>query len=345
MNVQMNELASLAYNELIGPQKKINRSFSYGAPPIRCSESFLKCANGYGVSVPRIVSGSELFTRVINDPLYQVNERETALLKQPKLKSFLDDVRSVAEFGPGDGVKTAVLLSQIATLSAYMGIEWSKDNIVAAEQALQAVPIRFLLEENFLEQGWIPRAQEFFSKPGEVMFCIFGNTMANYEPERAQKLLLDCFNNFSNQTNTKVLMGFDCRTDNMDLQRSYGNPITAVFFLNALRYLNKVLSADFDPNNFDYEVDVTRETYGKNVNMYLTSKIDQCFDVVVNGIKKDIGFRKGERVFVGDSRKFSQDVVLDIAAKAELKISAKTGVLDDRGICLFPFVSRCGGPR
>lgn len=347
MIIQTNELVTQAYAglaELI-KDKSIDRAFSYGAPPmLSCRGDFTACAAKRGIVLPEVVSGSDLFTRVINDPAYQVNQRETALLKTAGMYGFFNKIVSVVEFGPGDGIKSNVLLSRLPKLKSYVGIDWSKSNLEAANGALKMIlpntEKKLLLEDNFLDLDWVDRTRRFIGGKGAVLFTALGNTLANYDAEQVRCFLTETMKVFAENSNRKMLLGFDCRIDDGGLNKAYGNDITALFFLNSLRYLNKLLDTDLKIENFDYDIEITRELYGKNVKMYLIPRVDQSTQAVWGGRARLINLQKGQRILVGDSRKFSQDSVIDFVGSAGLKLAPKPGILNDGGICLFPLVRK-----
>lgn len=326
------DLATSAVAGLTGSRKSIDRVFSYSAPQMQYPDAMRRFMKSrWRVEIPETTSGAELFSRVIDDPGYQILAKETALLRTDRgVADFLQSTEVLVELGPGDGRKTVIMAQKSPKLVGYYGIERTQNFVDETNQRLReaGLPSGALLG-SFTEDGWtgdLLRAINGDNARPTTVVAV-GNTLGNFPSAQCAAILQQASGAFVGQGD-KLLVGVDCTRDQDVLRMAYGNDITAVFFINSLLYLNQVMRADFDITKFNYITAWNQKTSG--VDMFIVSEQDQTVQYDGGRIK----LAKGEQILVGTSRKPCRDEILAQATSCGLKTD---GVIENKGICLFPF--------
>jgi L-histidine Nalpha-methyltransferase len=266
--------------------------------------------------------GSELFERICAQPEYYLTRVELAIMRDQIgaiCTALGPDVR-VVEYGSGSGLKTRLLLRNLASPVAYVPVEISRDALAESVASLgREFPRVEMLPvcADFTQPITLPRAAR---APRQTVVYFPGSTIGNFEPEEALRLLRQM------RTEAKqgggllpggVLVGVDLVKDRTVLEAAYNDAagITAAFTLNLLTRLNRELGADFDPAGFGHRA--RYNALAGRIETHIVSHREQ--DAHIDG--RTFHFAKGEAMLVEYSCKYTLDGFARLAARSGLRVA------------------------
>lgn len=198
--------------------------------------------------------GARLFEQITELPEYYLTRTELGILDR-----CLEDVAArvgpgarVVEFGSGSGEKTWRLLRALDRPAACVPIDIAREQLHEfAERVRGAHP----------EMDVIPLAADYtrpYELPtsvrgeGTTLFFFPGSTIGNFEPDRAVDFLANMRQ--AGGAGAALLLGADRVKDPDVLHAAYNDAagVTADFNRNALRNVNRLLGADFRPEDFEH---------------------------------------------------------------------------------------------
>ena len=270
--------------------------------------------------------GSELFEAICAQPEYYLTRSEIAILREhgPAIAAAIGPRVLLAEYGSGAGIKTRLLLRQVAQPVAYVPIEISRSALLASVAALaQEFPTLELLPvcADFTQPIQLPQPRR---APHRVAVYFPGSTIGNFERRQAVELLRGM--HALTGAHGCALVGIDLKKDLAQIEAAYNDAagVTAEFTLNLLTRLNRELDADFELAQFEH-----RARYNAvigRIETYLVSRIDQ--HVQVNGER--VHFAAGEAMLVEYSCKYAPHEFAWMAAKAGLRVAQSWTDADGR---------------
>ncbi len=250
--------------------------------------------------------GSALFERICDLPEYYQTRTERALLIRFAERIVeLSGADALVELGSGSSSKTRLLLDAIARaekLSLFVPFDVN-------EGVVQQVAADFTDHYDGLRVhgvvGDFMKHVAFIPDGGRRLVIFLGGTVGNLLPHKAVSLLSEVSNGMD--SGEFFLLGTDLVKDVDRLEAAYNDSqgVTAQFNKNALRVLNHLVDADFDPDAFEHRAFYNRETNW--IEMRLRSMRDQV--VRLPGIEMQIAFPRGEEILTEISMKYDRDGV------------------------------------
>ncbi len=283
--------------------------------------------------------GSELFEQITTLPEYYpfVAERE-ALVGSADAIAREAAADTLVELGSGSSSKTRVLLDAMhraGLLRRYIPVDVSA---AALEEAVPGLVEGYPNLEVSGVVGDFTRDLRSVPRGGRRMVCLLGGTIGNFEPEERRAFLAALADAL--EPGEKFLVGTDLIKDAETLVRAYDDTrgITAAFELNALRVLNRVLSADFDVDAFEYVAAwVPRAS---RIEMRVRAR--RAMTVRVAALDLEVDFAEGEEMRTEISTKFMRPGIA--AELAEAGFSLDRWCTDPQGRFALSLASRLPSP-
>ena len=261
-------------------------------------------------------AGSALFDKITELPEYYVTRTELALLDatSAELARLAGHGAVVIEPGSGSSLKIRKLLDSLDDPAGYVGLDISKDHLIAAcedlaedypDLSIGAVCADFTSGLN-IDHLPLPEGRRIIFFPG--------STIGNFEPKAAKAVLAGFRKGM--RPGDAVLIGAD-RVKAADvLEAAYDDAqgVTADFNLNLLNRINRELDGTLDVQKFRHlslwNADKAR------VEMHLEAREDMTFSV--NG--RSWTLRAGERLHTENSHKFTPESFETLAQEAGYEI-------------------------
>jgi len=252
--------------------------------------------------------GSQLFEAITRQPEYYPTRAERQILSEhaEEIAACLGSDVTLIEPGCGSCEKVRLLLDTVQP-QRYIAMDISEQFLLKAANQL-ALKYPWLevtgVCADFAQIGELKALPE----DGRRIAFYPGSTLGNFAPEQAQAFLRSLRQLVGKQGG--LLIGVDTHKATDTLNAAYNDAagITADFNLNVLTHLNRVLPADFDPDQFVH-VAFYNESL-RRIEMHLESRKAQT----VTCAGRVIALAQGERIHTECSYKYSQD---DFAALAE----------------------------
>jgi L-histidine Nalpha-methyltransferase len=251
--------------------------------------------------------GCRIFQQIMRMPEYYLTRSELevfsehsekiseAILSQP---GYFD----LVELGPGDGLKSKVLLKSLQRRSGhfkYVAIDISKHAISHLVRMLKEEIPGLCIQEKTGDYFQI--MQDMIQVNGSRKVILFlGSNIGNFSPDESDDFFVKL--SASTAPGDQVLIGFDLKKSPEVLHAAYDDPHghTRDFNLNYLKRINRELNADFNPENFLHHAIYNPVSGG--MESYLVSKCAQ--KVRLKTLQQTISFKPWESIFMELSRKF-----------------------------------------
>jgi L-histidine N-alpha-methyltransferase len=271
-------------------------------------------------------AGSVLFDRITELPEYYLTRAERAILAARSDEiAQLTSATTLAELGSGTSEKTRLLLDALdrcGTLRRVVPFDVSeavlRQSVGSISEQYPHVSVNAVVGDFHEHLTPLPT-------DGPCLLAFLGSTIGNLTPNERQGFLGNVIEVLG--PDDWFLLGTDLLKDRDRLTAAYDDAagVTAAFNLNALRVLNRELSADFDPTEWRHRA-VFDEEHGR-IEMHLVPNVD--VNVRLRAIDLSRTFAAGEWIRTEISTKFSADAVADELADAGLDpVAAWT---DDNG--------------
>ena len=266
--------------------------------------------------------GSQLFEKIMQLPEYYPSRTEMALLQKYKdeVATVIGENKVLIEPGAGNCEKVQYILPTLKP-RCYMPIDISAGFLFDCAEKLQKkfpyVNIHAVADD-MKAKVVVP---EKFKDDDKIIFYP-GSTIGNYCPKDA----LDFLKHIRNLAGEKggLLIGVDLQKDKEILNAAYNDKegITALFNLNALNHVNKLLDIDLNVELFEHVAFYNEEHC--RIEMHLESKASHEYSL---DSKEKIHFSENERIHTEYSYKYTISSFSKLAEKAGLKL--KEYWLDD----------------
>jgi L-histidine N-alpha-methyltransferase len=262
--------------------------------------------------------GSRLFEEIMQLPEYYLTnaEFEIFLTQSVHIVSNIAHSFHVIELGPGNGLKSKLLLKEAANknkLLTYYPIDISPD-------ALETLSSNLLSEMDIKIH---PVANEYVKGIAELdkidepkLLMFLGSNIGNFSHA-------DTVNFFSvisslMKKGDHFLIGFDLKKDPHLILDAYNDSkgVTRAFNLNLLNRINRELGGNFDVVNFTHYP--TYDPMSGEARSYLISEKEQI--VRIEYLKKEFTFSANEAVYMEVSRKYDVAQIENYATSAGLKM-------------------------
>lgn len=250
--------------------------------------------------------GSQLFNGITKHPDYYLTQSELTILNTAK-ESLLDKLKhdcvNLIELGPGEGIKTELLLNffiQQQLSCTYIPIDISEQYLKKVIKKLEnhrvKLPIKALHADYLQGLKWLMPDS---NTRNLVLFL--GSSIGNFHHEQAQDFFIQMRKNLHDDD--YVLIGFDLQKDTDILMRAYDDSdgITRAFNFNLLDRINRELQANFNLHQFKHQPLYNHEIGA--MESYLNSLVPQV--VNIQSIQQSFEFAANERLHVEYSYKYS----------------------------------------
>ncbi|MBT1703822.1 L-histidine N(alpha)-methyltransferase [Chryseosolibacter indicus] len=267
--------------------------------------------------------GDQIFQSIMRMPEYYPTGCEYEILRNYRkhLSHYFTnaaDSFELIELGPGDGVKTQLLLAYLLdqeTNFTYIPIDVSenvldllKNRLSHALPKLQIQPHTGRYEEALLL---------FKENKNRKVILFLGANIGNYPINSARQFI----NKISKAMSPEdfLLVGFDLKKDPRVVQLAYDDPngITKAFNLNLLARLNRELGANFSLDQFSHFP--TYDPESATAKSFLVSRRKQ--DVYIDALNSTFHFEAWETIHTEVSQKYDLQMIDDMASKYNLEVA------------------------
>ena len=191
--------------------------------------------------------GSRLFERICEQGEYYPTRTELAIMRAHigEISAALGRGCRIVELGSGSSLKTRILLDHLRDIAAYIPIDISRTQLLAAARALAAAYPRVPIEPVCADYSQsLPQLPHREGAERTVVYFP-GSTIGNFTSQEAT-LFLRRIGQLCGARGA-LLIGVDLKKDPGILHRAYNDAagVTARFNLNALTRINRELGGDF----------------------------------------------------------------------------------------------------
>jgi dimethylhistidine N-methyltransferase len=261
--------------------------------------------------------GSALFERICELPEYYLTRTELEIMRAhaSEIADALGANVTVVEPGSGASLKTRLLLDALERPVAYVPIDISREHMLSATRCLLRDYPRLRVHPvcaDFTGAFDVPAAALRGARRTVVYFP--GSTLGNFERDAAE-ILLERFAEIAGPDGA-VVLGLDRVKPAAILERAYNDAagVTAAFNLNALRHLNRELSASFDLADFEHRAPWVPET--ERIEMHLVARRDTSAKVGATAFE----FARGDNLLTELSHKYTFESAARLARAAGLVV-------------------------
>jgi L-histidine N-alpha-methyltransferase len=263
--------------------------------------------------------GAELFDRICELPEYYQTRTERSILA-----TYADRVAEttgaaeLVELGSGTAAKTRVLLDALygaGTLERYVPVDVTermvRDCALSLTNDYPGLRVHGVI-------GDFERHLDRIPEPvGPRLVVFLGGTIGNFPPGSRRRLLREIASLLGPEDH--LLLGTDLVKDEAVLCAAYDDAegVTAEFNRNVLEVLNRELSADFDPEDFDHIALFDSEH--EWIEMRLRAK--RAHTRRVGDLDLSVRFEEGEEIRTEISAKFTRERVEGDLAAAGLELA------------------------
>jgi len=266
--------------------------------------------------------GAELFEAITRLPEYYLTRTEIGIFRKhlPEMGRRIGPGAVVVEFGSGSGTKTDLLLRALEGPRAYVPVD-------VAEEQLEQVAAR--MDRTFPSLDVYPLPADYtrpFTLPPEAIRAgrplIFfpGSTIGNFHPAEGSDFLKNARTSLGQDAS--LLIGVDLRKPRAIVEPAYNDAagVTAEFNRNALRNLNRLLDADFEPEAFRHEAVWNGEA--SRIEMWLVASRPMTVRLPSGSNARGaevFEFREGDRIVTEYSYKFTLEGFDSLTSEAGWK--------------------------
>lgn len=268
--------------------------------------------------------GSELFTAITQLPEYYPTRTEKALMERhgQDIARAIGPGCVVIELGAGNCEK-ARGLCRLLRPACFVGIDISADYLQEGVARLRAdlpgLDVRAVGGD--ITRG-VPLPQDL--PPARRLVFYPGSSIGNFDPPQAVELLAH-MRALAGQDGG-LLIGIDLPKDTAVLEAAYDDAagVTAAFNRNILAHANRLIGADFDPQQWEHVAFF--DTQASRIEMHLQARRPQRVRWAGGGGRD---FAAGERIHTEHSYKHTVPAFSALLARAGF--SAPQAWTDERG--------------
>ncbi len=263
--------------------------------------------------------GSELFKQITYHPDYYLTACELEIINsyKDKISDLVTEHNiDVAELGPGEGVKSQLLLESLLQNQVdfhYYPIDIS---ISYLEEVRTKINKKLDIQITPIQSDFFQGIQWLNEKNSKNKLILFlGNSIGNLSDQETTNFFSSIRN--SMRQGDFILIGYDLIKDKETLMRAYNDSymLSRDFYLNILHRINSELNANFDINNFAHYCKYNKRK--KAIEDFLISNQDQSVNI---DNKLKFTFKKGESIHTDTSHKYSLKQMHDYATAAGFKL-------------------------
>jgi dimethylhistidine N-methyltransferase len=258
--------------------------------------------------------GSALFDAICRLPWYEVTRAELRLLAE-HASAIAADARPafIAELGPGNGEKLAVLVRGLHGRTARVHlIDVSRAALETASRAVAEIPGAHVTRDVASYHDGLAHLSRLRPGFGRALVAFLGSNLGNFDPHEADRLLETIRRAL--RPGDALLVGVDLVKPRERLELAYDDPlgVTAAFNLNLLARMNRELGATFDPRAFMHRA--AWNAAASRMEMRLVSLVRQT--VEIPGASLRVTFDEGESIWTESSYKYARADLATLGERA-----------------------------
>ncbi len=267
-------------------------------------------------------AGDKLFQQIMELDEYYLTRAEHEILNthEEELADQFSHEQTgfqLVELGAGNGLKTKILLNQLA----QNGVPFQYLPVDISQNALDGLMSD--LEKTFPGLNCEEVCDDYFGALRKInesdlrkVVLFLGSNIGNFLPEVAVEFLSEM--RTSMRPEDRVLIGIDLKKDPEIIRKAYDDSegVTKAFNLNLLTRINRELGGNFVPDNFEHAPEYIKETGAAR--SFIRSKIGQ--DVTISKIGREFSFSEGERIYTEVSQKYSIEEIEDLAVRSGFEL-------------------------
>ncbi len=264
--------------------------------------------------------GDELFRQIMKLPEYYLTNCEYEILKNRGSEiistAFSNSkAGNLVELGAGDGYKTKLLLHRIVKEKLnirYVPVDISQNILdLLCDEVEQEIP---LLQVNPVCADYFEAVKKASSEGVPNLILFLGSTVGNLR-EKEQEVFFSDLSESCNSGDT-VLTGFDLQKDPDVILAAYNDKggVTRAFNLNLISRLQKEVSADFKPEDFEHY-----PCYDPLTGLARSFLVPQVNKVLTLNNQK-IQLEKGRAIHCETSRKYTIKQIEELAHRNNFEI-------------------------
>lgn len=258
------------------------------------------------------VLGSRLFAAICELPEYYPTRTEAAIFEQhaAAIAAALGPDATLIDLGAGNCSKAARLFPSLRP-KQYVAIDISEKFLREAVSALQ---------QQFPKIKMTSLGMDFSSElelPATVgarrrQFFYPGSSIGNFAPLESLKFLHNIRKSIAG-SDGGLLIGIDLVKDKAVLDAAYDDAlgVTAAFNLNLLNHVNRLLEADFQPQQWRHRAFYNEAQH--RIEMHLEARQDLVVHWQDGGMRR---FAQGESIHTESSYKYTEQGFIDLLQQA-----------------------------
>ena len=261
--------------------------------------------------------GSKLFEQIARLPEYYPTVTEKKILKNLVFQLDFDFSNAdIVELGSGDASKISLILKQLpdevlAKMSYYpVDISSSaiQESMTDLSRAFRLKNMTGLVLDFNTQLHLIPQKSR-------RLYLFLGSTIGNFDESERHRFLNNLYHEM--QPGDHLLLGLDRVKEQSVLENAYNDSegITARFNKNILRVANRLVDANFRPDDFEHKAFFRSDK--NRIEMHLIAKRDRQ---ILLGINYQIKLKQGESIHTENSHKFTENDIENISKSSQLKI-------------------------
>lgn len=260
--------------------------------------------------------GARLFVEITRLEEYYPTRTELGILEHclPEVARQVGPRARVVEFGSGSGEKTWKLLEALEDPAACIPIDIAREQLLDFARTIRAEHPGMRVEPLHTDYTRPYRLPWPDTGDGRTLFFFPGSTVGNFEPEEAARFLGNMAD--AGDGDSLLLLGVDLEKPARVVEPAYNDEagVTAAFNRNALRNLNALLGADFDPEAFEHRAPWNPEE--SRIEMHLVSRRDQTVMVPHPGGDPalEVPFQAGDVIVTEHSYKYDRERLARLVA-------------------------------
>ena len=265
--------------------------------------------------------GDDIFVKIMNMPEYYLTDCEFEIFSEQSgaiISGFnMNEAFDLIELGAGDGTKTIELLKELDGNFdfVYRPVDISSHALTGLENRLNRELPNVKVKTERGEYFGVLERLKSNSKPKVILFL--GSNIGNLEDDQAKRFL--SLLSESLNTGDKLLIGIDLIKKKSIVLPAYNDRqgFTRAFNLNLLTRINRELDGNIQVDNFKHVASYTQEE--GIARSHIESTCDQEFTVSGNLFT----LVKGEQIKTEISRKYNDEIMLDILGNSDFQIIQK----------------------
>ena len=263
-------------------------------------------------------AGSRLFEQITRLPEYYPSRAERELLEETA-DELMAELRpaEIVELGAGSSAKTRRLLSAPTApehLRRFVPLDVSREIVESSALGLLAdfpyLSVHGVIGDFERHLHHVPQAI------GTRLVLFLGGTIGNLHPPERTAFLASVRGLLG--PGDRVLIGLDLVKDVATMEAAYNDSagVTAEFNRNMLRFINRELGANFEPEAFAHRAFFNAEH--SRIEMHLAPSVPQ--EVSAPDISLSVTISPSETIWTESSYKFTPESVAGMLADAGLRL-------------------------